>query len=311
MKKFIIGGALLAVVVLGFVFWPHSKQPAPSSQNPADFPLLSKRIFVDDPNEPIINFTPLRKSLQNYYQDNNLTGSLYFEYLPTGTSIRITGDNREVAASLIKLPVAMELYRASEMGKVNLDTDVELQQAWLNDKFGTLYQKGAGYKLSLREATKIMLSESDNTALAAIAHSVEGLVPVEENPFEFLDADFQQNDDLTISISARSYSSFLKCLYFSCYLEKQHSQELLHYLTQSDFNSRLAAGVDDDVTIAHKVGNFGDTTQSDCGIVYLDKKNYLLCAMVDGSDNPTTDSHLAELSRITYNFVKDSSSGHK
>jgi len=303
MKRFAIGGALLAVLVLGFVFWPH-KQPSSQSQNPDDFPLLARRIFAENPAQPIVNFSELRKTLKNYYADNNLTGNLYFEYMPTGTSIRINGDDQEVAASLIKLPVAMELYRAAELNKIDLDKTITLKPEWLNDKFGTLYEKGAGYQLTLREAAEIMLKESDNTALTAIAMSIEGLVPADENPFESLDVDFHQNQDLTISISARSYSSILKCLYFSCYLEKPHSQELLSYLSEATFRSRLVAGIDDDIPVAHKIGNFADTTQSDCGIVYLPGKNYILCAMVDGPDNDISNQHIAELSRLTYEFVK-------
>lgn len=307
-KRGVVISAVAAVIVAGLgLFWLTGKPAAPpaNSQNPDDFPLLSKRIFQDNPSAAIINFTGLRTSLKDYYQKNNLTGSLYFEYLPTGTSIRVNDNEKEVAASLIKLPVAMELYRAAELNKTDLDKTITLKQEWLNDKFGTLYEKGAGYQLTLREAAKIMLTESDNTALTAIAMSIEGLVATDENPFESLDVDFQQNQDLTISISARSYSSILKCLYFSCYLEKPHSQELLKYLTEATFTSRLVAGIDDnDIPVAHKIGNFGDTTQSDCGIVYVPEKNYILCAMVDGPDNDISNGHIAELSRITYDFVK-------
>lgn len=303
MKRFAIGGVLIVLVGLGFVFWPH-KESNSKSLNPDDFPLLARRIFAENPAQPIVNFSELRKTLQGYYADNNLTGNLYFEYLPTGTSIRINGDDQEVAASLIKLPVAMELYRAAELNKIDLDQNITLKQEWLNDKFGTLYEKGAGYQLTLREAAKIMLTESDNTALTAIAMSIEGLVPLDDKPFTSLDVDFQQNQDLTVSLSARSYSSILKCLYFSCYLEKPHSQELLGYLTDATFRSRLVAGIDDDVPVAHKIGNFADTTQSDCGIVYLPGKNYILCAMVDGPDNDISNAHIAEISRLTYEFVK-------
>ncbi len=89
-----------------------------------------------------------------------------------------------------------------------------------------------------------MLRDSDNTALKAVAASVVGLVPAEEIPFRFLDVDFRQNQDFTVSISARSYSSFLKCLYFSCYLDKDHSQELIQYLIDSTAQNRLRAGID-------------------------------------------------------------------
>lgn len=307
MKKGLILGLLLLGVLLVGAFWLGKHTTNTTSANTKDtsslYPLLAKRIFVDNPNEPIINFTGLRSSLKEYFQDNNLTGSLYFEYLPTGTSIRVDGDNKQIAASLAKLPIAMVLYKSAELGKLDLDKKVTLKQEWLDNSYGTLYQKGVGYELTLREAAKIMLTESDNTALSAITASLEGIVTEEENPFSFLDADYQQNADQTVSIGARSYSSFLKCLYFSCYLEEQNSQDILNYLVQSKFNSRLVAGVGSGVDVAHKIGTFSNTTQSDCGIIYFEKKNYILCAMIEGPNNETTDNHIAELSRMTYNYI--------
>jgi beta-lactamase class A len=306
-KFLVIGGVLLVIfgLFIGFILF-NNDDPSISNtgSNPEDYPLLARRIFTENPNEPIVNFSGLRSELNSYFEENNIEGGLYFEYLPTGTSIRIAGEEKEVAASLIKLPAAMELYKAAELGKINLDDEIVIREEWLDDGFGQLYKKGAGHKLTLREATKIMLKDSDNTALKTISVTMMGLVSESENPFNFLDAEFTQNPDLTVSISARSYSSFLKCLYFSCYLDKEHSQEILDYLSNTGFKDRIVAGVDDGVTVAHKVGNFGQTTQSDCGIVYLDKKNYLLCLMIEGPDNAETDAKIATISKLTYEFLK-------
>lgn len=309
MGKRTIGIILAGVAVIAGLFFVftrgNSSETVAYQQNPADFPLLARRIFLEDPNEQIINFSELRGSLYKYFEEQNVSGSLYFEYLPTGTSIRINGEEKEVAASLLKLPAAMELYKASELGLVDLNQTVKLRTEWLDDKFGTLYQKGPGYELSIEDAVKIMLVDSDNTALKVVSSSISGKLSPEDNPFNFLDAEFSQNPDLSVSISARAYTSFLKCLYFSCYLNKEHSQEILDYLSQSSFNDRLVAGVSDDVTVAHKVGNFAESTQSDCGIVYLERRNYALCVMIEGPDSDTTDSKIAEISRLTFDYLKN------
>lgn len=308
-KKIVLSFGIVLVLTLlvgGFLVSRNDNPKVSTSEvNPDDYPLLARRIFIENPNNPIINFTNLRKSLNQYFTTNNIKGSLYFEYLPTGTSIRIAGEEKKVAASLIKLPAAMEIYKASELGKIDLDSEIELKEQWLDDGFGELYKKGAGYKLTLRKAVEIMLRDSDNTALKAISVSMMGLVPKEENPFNFLDAEFSQNPDLTVSISARSYSSFLKCLYFSCYLDKQDSQELLGYLSDTGFKDRIVAGVNSGVTVAHKVGNFKENTQSDCGIVYLDRKNYSLCVLIEGPDSPETDAKIADISKFTFEYLRN------
>ncbi len=307
-KKWIaVGGIFLVLAGIfgGYLLFNKDNSNNSEVANSDDYPLLARRIFLENPNEPIVNFSALRGALNQYFTANNVEGGLYFEYLPTGTSIRIAGEEKEVAASLIKLPAAMELYKAAELGKINLDDKITLREEWLDDGFGDLYKKGAGHTLTLREATEIMLRDSDNTALKAVSVSMMGLLQQDENPFNFLDAEFSQNQDLTVSISARAYSSFLKCLYFSCYLEKQHSQELLDYLSNTDFKDRIVAGVDSGIPVAHKVGNFGQSTQSDCGIVYIETKNYLLCVMLEGPDNAKTDAKIAELSKLTFDYIKN------
>lgn len=303
---------IVILLVIGGFYIGYDKGKASGSaiarayNNSSNYPLLAKRIFIENPSDPQINFEPLRKQLKEYDANNNLVSSIYFEYLPTGTSIRVDGDEQKTAASLIKLPAAMELYKAAELGKINLDSRITLQQEWLDDGYGDLYKKGAGYQLTLREATKIMLQQSDNTALKAISSSILNLVPQEQSPFNSLDIDVSRGEDLSVSISAKSYSSFLKCLYFSCYNNKDDSQEILGYLTQTPFNNRLIAGLGgDSVTVAHKIGVYKEITQSDCGIVYLDKRNYILCAMINGPDNQETSSKITEISKLTYDYVKN------
>lgn len=265
--------------------------------------LLAKRIFIEDPNEPIIAFSPLRSQMSQYFKDTQLSGSVYFEYLPTGTSIRVGTDERRVAASLIKLPFAMEAYYAKEKGLIDFSKEYTLTQDMLNSEFGELYKRGAGTKLSLKEAIEVMLKDSDNTALNVVAKAVEGVVKPEEDPFNFLDAEFVQNEDFTVSLTPRAYSSFIKCLYFSCYLDKADSQEVLNLLTQSHLRDRLPAGIPKDTVVANKVGNFYDNVQSDCGIVYVPKRNYLICVMIDGPDTNETSAHIAYLSKLAYDYV--------
>jgi len=111
----------------------------------------------------------------------------------------------------MKTPVVMELYKASELGRINLDKEVSLKQEWLDSGYGTLYKKGAGYKLTLRQAAKIALTDSDNTAIAAIQNSTVGLLHNDESSVNFLDVTLSHDNNKLLQISSRSYSSFLKC----------------------------------------------------------------------------------------------------
>ncbi len=297
-------GVILAFFIGRFTVQKNTKTQT-NSENIEQYDLLAKRIFLDNPNDTKINFAPLRQQLNDYVEKNNLnSGNLYFEYLPTGTSIRISGDEQLVAASLMKVPAAMDMYKANELGRLNIDNKVALEPSWLNKEYGTLYQKGAGYQISPRNAAEIMLEQSDNTALAVVGNAIKGKLADAESSINYLDLDMTVNGDGSISMNARGYSSIFKCLYFSCYNSKEDSQKMLEQLTKSKFTSRIPAGVTDkSIKIAHKIGTNFNNNQNDCGIVYYPKNNYLICVLIPGAESETTDQHIANISKLVYDYI--------
>jgi beta-lactamase class A len=299
---------ILVAIALAFgtgVALARALNPRPSATaDPSPrYPLLAKRIFLDNPNDTLINFVPLRKALEQKFSTVTAPYSFYFEYLPTGTAIRIGGDQELVGASLLKLPAVMDLYHAGEQGKVKLDEQQTLSADVIDNQYGDLWKKGPGYKLTLRQAAKIALAQSDNTAILTIQKRTKGLLTPDDTTLSAVDADYSLQNNQAL-INAKSYSSILKCLYFSCYLNPADSQEVLTYLTQSDFNSRIARPVPDNVPVAHKIG-VQDTSlsESDCGIIYLPRRQYSLCIMV-GLPTDQADQLMADVSSIVYQAVK-------
>lgn len=265
--------------------------------------LLAKRVLVDSPNQAIVNFSELKRKIIEYNSANliNVKSSIYFEYLPTGTAIGVDEDQQMIGASLLKTPLAINLYKLAENNKINLNEKVSLKQEWLNNQFGELYKKGVGYQISLRNLAELMLKDSDNTAELALFDVMKDRIST-LSFYSFIDLDYQINKDQTLQMGTRSYTSILKCLYFSCYLNKDDSQEILDYLSQSKYDKRLLLYINDNIKVAHKYGTFGDKVQSDCGIFYLSNKNYALCVMVEG-DDPMASRHIGNISQIVYEYM--------
>jgi beta-lactamase class A len=309
MKKILILAPFLVIGILVLVFFTQTQNNnnpiKTSNTDSSQYPLLAQRIFIENPTDVKINFSGLRSDLRKYFEENSLEGGLYFEYLPTGSSIRINANEEFRAASLMKIPVAMEVYKAAELGLLNLDEEIILKEEWLNSDFGDLYEKGAGYQLTLEEVIEILLTKSDNTALRAAIAATDGVLPIEERALGSLDVEFSVDQSGSIDIGARSYASFFKCLYFACYNSVEHSNTLLKYLTQSNFNDRIVSGVPDTVLVAHKIGVFNTTVQSDCGIIYKENRNYILCIMLSAQDTPETKNHFYNLSIFAYDFLNN------
>jgi len=273
-------------------------------------PLLAKGLFLENPSDIIINFEPLRKEIKAYLTSTGLTHSFYFEYLFTGTNIRDGKDNKLVGASLMKIPIVMDLYKAVEQGKITLDKKVFVPQntaaaSGTDEQYGNQKNLKPGDQISLREAAKIALVESDNTAAFTIFEATKDLLPAKEQSINSLDVETRVGEAEQGNyalIDARSYTSFLKCLYFSCFLSMHDSQEILDYLTTTADDSRIPAGVPEQVKVAHKIGSFSDVTQSDCGIVYASNRRYALCLMLD-TDVKTASQHIKKVSEMVYNYV--------
>ncbi len=268
------------------------------------YPLLSKRILQEFPQDILINFLDLRKELRSQVAPYGKDFGFYFEYLPTGTSIGVNEKEEFHAASLFKVPVVMAYYKQRERLQMTNDPEVEIKEEHLDNEFGTLYRKGVGHKIKLSEAVKLALEDSDNTAARLVATNVKETDFNEV--YSGIDIDLMSDEDGAI-MTAKNYSSILKALYFSAVLGKDSSSEILDYLTKSEFNDKLAAGVPPGVPVAHKIGDFvdketGDKAYMDCGIVYIPRRPYLLC-MVSMTDEATASQRMSNLSKKVYDYV--------
>lgn len=268
-------------------------------------PYLSKRLAIESPNEIIINFIPLRTSLREYIKQSNIHVGVYFEYLPSGVSIGINDTEEFIQASLIKLPVAMAIFKHIEQGKMNLDDTLVLKPEHIDSYFGDLYKRGAGGTVTVQEALEAMLTQSDNTAVFVL----NAQLPEEAmgDVFSYLDIPLNVDpDNKRPLVTAKNYSSILRSLYLSSYLTPEHSNLILELLTKSPFNEKIAGGIPLHIPISHKMGaysvNDNKTTFSDCGIIYYPKKPYMLCVMAH-DDEDDANKHISTISKMIYTYI--------
>ena len=72
MRKLAYIGVVVVLAVGSFLLGRTINQPdAPPDSK---YPYLAKRIFIDDPNDPFVNFAELRQQIQEYVTSNNLSG---------------------------------------------------------------------------------------------------------------------------------------------------------------------------------------------------------------------------------------------
>jgi beta-lactamase class A len=296
---------ILVAILSVFVLRNTKKTSADVRSN---YPLLSPRIFAENQNDLIINFVPLRKAVQSYTDQQNGNVGVYFEYLPTGTSIIANSDMRVKIASLVKIPSVMAIYKAIEEGRLSLDKTLTVKKENLDNGYGDLWKAGEGKKLMVQEAIDLTLKQSDNTAHNVLRAQLNDQDVT--NVLNSLDIPLEEQDS-HFTISPKNYTSILRSLYLSSYLSKSDSNSILDTLTQTDFSDKLPAGVGQNIKVAHKIGVFdhqgADSSQSvysDCGIIYIPNRPYSLCVMVKNNDNAQATEIIKHISDMVYKYMQ-------
>lgn len=278
-------------------------------QKSKQYPLLSRRILNEYDHDVLIHFTPLRSKLREVVEKKYGSDfTLYFEYLPTEISIGVNEKTEFYASSLFKVPTIMAYYHDKEANNLKDDPVVTIEEKHLDNHFGTLFKKGAGSKVSLDEAVNLALTQSDNTAINLIIDHVG------QEDYRYilqgLDLTIREGKDKQAIFTAKSYSSVLKALFFSSLLSKDNSGYILDLLTKTEFSDKLPAGVPKEVPVAHKIGVWEKDEMpiyTDCGIVYVPRRPYLLC-MASRGDESLAQTRMKDISKMIYDFVETNES---
>lgn len=312
-----------------FVWLFFTTQPAKTTSKRTSLPISNDMRAVADSKYPFINktkvyelgkhyiidFSELKKSIvavQKKYPQKTL---IYFDYLNNGSWIGVGERDEFTAASLVKVPLAMAVYKAIEEKRLVPEQRYALDDLELDENFGTLYRMGAGSVFTVEDLVKIMLEQSDNTARAALytIFSRIGIVDPIADVYSELGWEFAPpllNDGQNMDpnyynrISLKVLSNMFLSLYNATYVNLDNSQKILSFLANSPFNDKIRAGVPEDINVAHKIGTAGmENTFSDCGIVYAPNRHYLLCLGSSGADEKTAAKFMAEISKAVYVFV--------
>jgi beta-lactamase class A len=94
--------------------------------------------------------------------------------LRSGEHIAFHEDEPMPAASVIKLPILVSLYRASEAGRVGLTDRMRYEERHRTGGTGVLQDLGCGIEMTIRDAAVLMVIVSDNCATDMIIEVLGG-----------------------------------------------------------------------------------------------------------------------------------------
>lgn len=232
--------------------------------------------------------------------------AVYFRDLDNGLAFGLDQQTPFQPASLLKLPVMMSFLKKHENDPSLLARRVALNPGKPGELVPTFPPSTtlvAGQEYTIDELLKAMIARSDNDALNTLLGALSE--PDYLRVYEDLGLRIPNVRDIEDPVTVREYATFFRILYNASYLTKDLSQKALEYLAQSEFDKGLKAGVPSALTVAHKFGESGRSSNPvrqlhDCGIVYHPEKPYVLCVMTRGTDMMAMLGAIRETSALVY-----------
>jgi beta-lactamase class A len=226
-----------------------------------------------------------------------------------GAEIDINGDWNLPAASVIKVPVMVEVMRQVTLHRFTLDRPLTLLPGDRDCGYGHLCYVRAGTRFSVSNLVRIMIENSDNTATNMlirlvgrynINRTMAGLGLTQTYLGDYIRSD---GDIRSLRTSANDMKQLFLMISARRLINAQASDVMLAILNGQRHNKFLPKALPQGVEIAHKTGTLHDTL-NDVGIVFEGEAPYVIAVMT--TDLRTLDSgrrFIRHVSRLAYDAL--------
>ncbi len=312
---------MLLSLLIGLSFSSYGQAPSSHAQPPGSSPRSALATPRPDPFLP----DSIRKKIDSIFQSQKGSFALAFKDLTTGKSLFVHERESFHAASTMKVPVLIEIYRQAALGRLALSDSVVLKNEFTSiadsslfhlspddDSEQELYQH-IGEKRTIHELAYQMITVSSNLATnllidkvnprnitaalqelgAADIHVLRG---VEDN------AAYQRGMNNTVT--AYGLLTIFEKMANRTLVSPAASTAMIRILLDQHYNEIIPARLPADIQVAHKTGWIKGINH-DAGIVFLpDNKKYVLVLLSkDTEDDKAAIAAMAAVSAILYQYV--------
>ena len=212
---------------------------------------------------------------------------VYVRNLVTGETYARGENVPVVAASVIKIPVMIEAFRAARAGEISLDEIHALRDEERLPSCGTLKAMHTGIEMTLLDLIKLMIIVSDNAAtnimirrvgMENVNRTLRGL-GLEKTALNRLLFDREASKKgICNYITAGEMGLLLEKLWRGEVVSKEDSSAMMEILLDQRLNGKLPFFIDSmGVDVAHKTGE-DDGISHDVGVIYA--REPIVCCFV-------------------------------
>ncbi len=247
------------------------------------------------------------KQLMSQYP--SIEPSVYVWSYDDGSYADINADTLYSAASIIKLPVLAELFRAIEKGEVSLSDKMSLTEYYRSEGSGSLQFKAANSNYTIDKLARMMITESDNSATNMLVAKLGSMTRINNalRSWGLTDTaiatwlpDLRGNNHTT----ARDMAKILYNIDNPDFLNINSREKIFDYMSHVHNNRLIQAGLPSSTVFLHKTGDIGKML-GDAGIVFAPYgKKYIVVILANRPHNsPQGRDFIVKASEVIYNFM--------
>jgi beta-lactamase class A len=251
---------------------------------------------------------------------------LYYRALARPDSVLIGANLRLHAASTMKVPVMIQMFRDADAGILGLDDSLTVHTAFPSLVPGAAFTVGkeddsdstlhalAGRNRSVRELLELMITRSSNLATNILIErvgasraqaSARSLGAWSIHVLRGVEDGAAYRAGLNNTTTARDLGVLLAAIATGQAASRPACDSMLAILGRQEFNEGIPIGVPPGTRVAHKTGWIGEVVYHDAAVVYPPgRQSYVLVVLTGGiKEDSVAHNLVADLSRIVYEMV--------
>lgn len=243
---------------------------------------------------------------QNY---KRIKPSIYVWEYDNGSYVNINANTPYPAASIIKIPVLIEMFREIENGKFSLNDTMILEDYYRASGSGKLQYSQGGIAHTMDYLAKVMIQNSDNSSTNMIIAKIGGMPEVNRAMKRWGLKTTHINNwlpdlDGTNITTAKELAKMFYNIDSTNIVNSESKKHIANYLGHVKNNRLLQAGLPKDAILLHKTGDIGFML-GDAGIVKTaNGKKYIVVILAKRPyNNLQGKDFIVKASKIIYNNI--------
>lgn len=258
-----------------------------------------------------VNMPVLQSQLTNLMAAYpNIQPTVFVWDYETGNYVDINANKIYSAASIIKIPVLIDVFKSIEAGQFSLNDRIPLTEYFRTEGSGSLQFRAANSTYTIDELANRMITESDNSSTNMLMAKVGSMTDVNQAIRDWGLKHTEVHTWLpdyagTNYTTARDLARMLYNIDENDKLLTEFSRsKILNYMGHVHNNRLIHAGLGEGAVFLHKTGDIGKML-GDAGIVITpNSKKYIVIIMANRPHNDFAGKEfIVKASEIIYNYM--------